>query len=338
MVTARVGDEEGAASRMPRMPVPVQQDDELVDHRSVDWTRVRGSRFLVRQRTTYVYDRPISQLHHRLMVVPPDRHGDQVRLAHGVEARGAVTVVDEGEDAFGNHVIDVEAAFVDERVEFETWAVAERRKGGDPTRLGADSLHDRRLLQPSPLTWPDDALEDAAHRLAASGDTGVDLARRINTWVYRLMRYRPDVTSIDTTAARAFGMAQGVCQDYAHVMLCLCRLCGLPARYVSGQLLGEGGSHAWVEVVVPDTADAADAAGVGRDGNGGAVAVPFDPTHGREVGMSYLTIAVGREYSDVAPTYGTYSGDGRGRLSIVKRVGVTWVDSRSPTAAGQAAG
>ena len=76
------------------------------------------------------------------------------------------------------------------------------------------------------------------------------------------MRYRPGATNIDTTAARAFGMAQGVCQDYAHVMLCLCRLCGLPARYVSGHLLGEGGSHAWVEVVVPDPA------GVGRGGGG----------------------------------------------------------------------
>jgi transglutaminase-like putative cysteine protease len=82
---------------------------------------------------------------------------------------------------------------------------------------------------------------------------------------------------------------------------------------VSGHLLGEGGSHAWVEVLVPD-----------RD-TGGAVAVPFDPTHGREVGMSYLTIAVGREYSDVAPTYGTYSGEGLGELSTVKRVGLTSV-------------
>jgi transglutaminase-like putative cysteine protease len=129
------------------------------------------------------------------------------------------------------------------------------------------------------------------------------------------MRYRPGATNIDTTAARAFGMAQGVCQDYAHVMLCLCRLCGLPARYVSGHLLGEGGSHAWVEVVVPDPA-----------GGPGAVAIPLDPTHGRDVGLSYLTIAVGREYTDVAPTYGTYSGDGRGTLSTVKRVGVTSVE------------
>jgi transglutaminase-like putative cysteine protease len=203
---------------------------------------------------------------------------------------------------------------VDEAIEFETWVVTERLPGGGPTRLGGESLHDLRLLQPSPLTWPNDALGDAAVRLASSGDAGLALARRINTWVFRLMRYRPGATSIDTTAARAFGLAQGVCQDYAHIMLCLCRLCGLPARYVSGHLLGEGGSHAWVEVIVPDPSVV-----------GGAMAVPFDPTHGREVGLSYLTVAVGREYSDVAPTYGTYSGDGQGQLSTAKRVGLTSV-------------
>ena len=303
------------------MPVPIRLDHELVDHKALDWARVVGVRFVLRQRTSYVYDRSIHHLRHRLMVIPPVRHGDQVRIDHGVEVSGAVTGIAKRVDGFGNQMVQIDAARVDELVEFETWAVAERVAADGPTRLGVDSLRDPRLLQPSPLTWPNDALEDAAGRLAASGDTGADLARRINTWVFRLMRYRPNVTTIDTTAARAFGMAQGVCQDYAHVMLSLCRLCGLPARYVSGHLLGEGGSHAWVEVVVPDPA------GSGPDGKGGAVALPFDPTHGREVGLSYLTIAVGREYSDVAPTYGTYTGDGLGQLSTVKRVGLTSVET-----------
>ncbi|HEX7275995.1 MAG TPA: transglutaminase family protein [Acidimicrobiales bacterium] len=297
------------------MPVPVRQELDLLDPDGVDWPRVVGTRFVIRQRMTYVYDGPIHHLKHRLMVVPPVRHGDQTRVDHGVEVTGADHRVEHKVDKFGNHRIEVRVARVTEVIEFETWAVAERASAHGPTRLDAKSLHDPRLLLPSPLTWPNDALEDAAHRLLATGYTGADLARHISTWVYRLMRYRPGATNIDTTAARAFGMAQGVCQDYAHVMLCLCRLCGLPARYVSGHLLGEGGSHAWVEVIVPDPA-----------GGGGAVAVPLDPTHGRVVGPTYLTIAVGREYTDVAPTYGTYSGDGRGQLSTVKRVGVTSVE------------
>ena len=68
------------------------------------------------------------------------------------------------------------------------------------------------------------------------------------------MRYAHGVTGVKTTAAEAFALRQGVCQDYAHVMLALCRACGLPARYVSGHLLGEGGTHAWVEVLLPDPA------------------------------------------------------------------------------------
>ena len=62
------------------------------------------------------------------------------------------------------------------------------------------------------------------------------------------------VTSVRTTAAQALAGGRGVCQDFAHVMLALCHIVGLPARYVSGHLLGQGGTHAWVEVVVPSGA------------------------------------------------------------------------------------
>lgn len=95
-------------------------------------------------------------------------------------------------------------------------------------------------------------------------------------------------------------------------MLALCRLCGIPARYVSGHLLGEGGTHAWVDVVLP-------AAGRPQQ----AIAVAFDPTHGREAGLSYVTVAVGRDYRDVAPTSGTYHASYKGRLSSQRRVGLT---------------
>ncbi len=121
------------------------------------------------------------------------------------------------------------------------------------------------------------------------------------------MTYRHDVTSVHTTAAEALRVGAGVCQDYAHVMLALSRLCGLPARYVSGHLVGEGGSHAWVEVLLPP-------AGAGAP----LVAVAFDPTNDRRAGSQYLTVAVGRDYTDVAPTHGSYSGAPGGRLTSSK--------------------
>jgi transglutaminase-like putative cysteine protease len=90
-------------------------------------------------------------------------------------------------------------------------------------------------------------------------------------------------------------------------MLALCRLCRLPARYISGHLVGEGGSHAWVEVLLPSAA-----------GGGALEAVAYDPTNDRRAGDTYLTVAVGRDYADVAPTYGTYRGSAGGGLTSWK--------------------
>jgi transglutaminase-like putative cysteine protease len=96
------------------------------------------------------------------------------------------------------------------------------------------------------------------------------------------------------------------------VMLATCRASGLPARYVSGHLVGQGGTHAWVEVVLP----------VG-DGTGEAIAWAFDPTHASRCGLGYVTIAVGRDYADVAPTSGTYRSAVAGRLTSRKSVTIT---------------
>ena len=121
--------------------------------------------------------------------------------------------------------------------------------------------------------------------------------------------------SLPRTAAEALALGTGVCQDYAHVMLSLCRACGLPSRYVSGHLLGQGGTHAWVEVVLP----------VG-DGTGDAVAHAFDPTHASHGGLGYVSVAVGADYSDVAPTSGSYLSGARGRLVATKKVSLTGIE------------
>ena len=124
--------------------------------------------------------------------------------------------------------------------------------------------------------------------------------RRICAAVFEAITYEYGVTSVTTTAAEALALGRGVCQDYAHVMLALCHLLGLPARYVSGHLLGQGGTHAWVEVIVPRAGD--------------AEAIAFDPCNGRRADAGYVTVATGRDYSDVAPTSGSYVGTSPGRL------------------------
>lgn len=260
------------------------------------------SRLVLQQTLRYDYPAPIRRLHHHLMVLPAARHGDQRRLSSSLEVRGAAVKAQESIDRFGNVAVEVRASRVQAWVEFVVDVVVEREGGEHPIAAGAAGG----LLDATPLTGPDRALNAVARQLLDFGDTGWALADRVNAWVAATMRYRHDVTTVGTTAAQALAIGQGVCQDYAHVMLALCRILGLPARYVSGHLMGEGGSHAWVEVLLPSAA------------GGALVAVPFDPTNNRRAGDTYLTVAVGRDYADVAPTHGTYTGGPGGGLTSWK--------------------
>ena len=188
------------------------------------------------------------------------------------------------------------------------WSSESAATGPPCSRPGA--LHSPRLLRPTRLTAANDHLRTLASRIAAesAGEAPEDIAVRVSDAVSRAMTYSPGITSVITTAAEALAAGQGVCQDYAHVMLALCRVLNLPARYVSGHLLGQGGTHAWVEVIVP------------RGDH--AEAVALDPCNRRRTDGGYLTIATGRDYRDVAPTSGCYYGDSAGRLTAARRVDV----------------
>jgi transglutaminase-like putative cysteine protease len=288
---------------------------ELLDHDGLDWSRVKRTAYLLHQHIRYEYPAPIRALRHRLVIVPPCAHGDQRRLLHRVDITGALAQTRARVDEFGNHVIDVRASRVAEAIDFEAWVVVERMSGAGPGLVPAAVASDPRLLDPTPLTHPDGALRAVARALAGGGPGPLELARRINGWVHEELTYEHGVTGVKTTAAEALALGRGVCQDYAHVMLALCRLGGLPARYVSGHLLGEGGTHAWVEVLLP-----------APNLMGSAVAVPFDPTHAEQPGLNYLTVAVGRDYADVAPTSGTFRATYGGQLSARKRLGLTAVE------------
>jgi transglutaminase-like putative cysteine protease len=280
----------------------------LIDQSEVDWPRVSAISYLVQQRFRYEYPAPIHDLRHRLVIVPPDRHGDQravvshVRASSGTEPRRWT-------DEHGNVVIEFSIPRVEAAVEFEARIAVERRAPGEGPRAAAGAGARDRLVEPTRLTGPASPLVAAARRLRRGGRRGLALAEAVNRWTHRALTYRHGVTDVGTTAAEALALGHGVCQDYAHVMLAVCRLLGIPARYVSGHLLGEGGTHAWVEVL--------------EEGGDGARAVAFDPTHGRRAGLRHVTVATGRDYRDVAPTSGRYLGDVRGRLSTGKRVDIT---------------
>lgn len=288
---------------------------ETVDHSGVAWGEVRRTAYLIHQHFHYEYPGQIHDLRQRLVIIPPERHGDQRLITHRLEISSPMTETQRERDAFGNLILLLAIDRVVRAIDFTAWIVVERDATAGPIAVSPQVYSDPLLHEPSPLTEPDDALRRAAEALAKDGGDGSVLAMRIDAWVYAQMTYAQGATGIRTTAAEAFAQRRGVCQDYAHVMLTLCRLCGLPARYVSGHLLGEGGTHAWVEVLLPNPAHP-----------GHYVARPFDPTHGAEPGLNFVTVAVGRDYGDVAPTSGTYRAPFAGHLSASKRAGLTAVE------------
>jgi transglutaminase-like putative cysteine protease len=284
-----------------------------VDASGIDWSRVRRGAFVIHQRITYRYDGPVRRLRQRLVVLPRQHHGDQWRISRGVQVHDAIPKrVRADIDEFGNHIVDIEVPYVAEQVTFVSWSVVERNM--DCPHLTAGTLlEDPRLLHPTQLTAPDEALEALILELRCSGLEQAELATAACRKIFELMTYAHDVTTVRTTAAQAFTQRRGVCQDYAHVLLAVTRGLGLPSRYVSGQLLGTGGSHAWVEVLVPD-------------GSGRARVLALDPTTGRGAGMTYVTIAVGRDYADIAPVSGTYVAPHSGVLTMTKRAVVRRVE------------
>jgi transglutaminase-like putative cysteine protease len=283
----------------------------LPDQTKLDWPRASKATYLITQTFRYEYPEPITDLNHRLVVIPPERFGDQRRLGHRLSIGLEGVRTEHIQDRFGNFVVDVAVPRVPFAIEFVA-EVSVERCAAQPNRLAPGWLGDGYLLAPTRLTAADPRIRRAAEDLAAAAPWGLELADRINDWVYQSMTYQMGVTGVRTTASEALAMGFGVCQDYAHVMLATCRAIGLPARYVSGHLVGQGGTHAWVEVILP-----------AGDGRGEAIAWAFDPTHAGRGGLGYVTIAVGGDYSDVAPTSGTYQSRAAGRLITRKSVTVT---------------
>lgn len=259
---------------------------------------------VLEQRIHYGYSEPVTELRQRLRIVPPRAHGLQQRrrwrlAVKGVRTSSRRTFV----DAFGNVTIDVHVPRIDDAVVFVLDVEAEPDRSGGPHETGFD----RRYLQHTRLTAPDDAMIEMS-----TGIRGQDVATLCRR-VHESISYEWGVTGTSTTASEALAGGGGVCQDYAHIMLTVCRIAGLAARYVSGHLRGEGGSHAWVEVLSPhpQRKDAWMVEG-------------WDPTHDRRTTADYLVVATGRDYADAAPLTGSYSGGNAiNTLAVDKRLDLT---------------
>ena len=136
----------------------------------------------------------------------------------------------------------------------------------------------------------------------------------LNKTIYREFKYRSGSTEIETPLSLIWKKREGVCQDFAHVMISVLRAARIPCRYVCGyiesepavpaepsrkRLVGSLATHAWVEVLVP-----------------GMAWVALDPTNNQWCGEQHVTIAVGRDFLDAAPVRGTFKGSASQKLKV----------------------
>jgi transglutaminase-like putative cysteine protease len=264
---------------------------------AIDWNLVQTATLEVTQSFHYEYPGPVEDLRQLLVLVPPDELPGQRLVSHVIGASPAAPV-HEGFDRFGNRVSRLAFASLDRSLELSVWFVVRRWRAADARTPEISDVE--AFLQASPLTEASPQLVAFAGEIAGNAPAG-RLVETISSAVHRSLTYLTGSTGIETTAADAFGSRSGVCQDFSHVMIAVCKLLGLPARYISGHLLGEGAMHAWVEVLTP---------------TGGSTEVwrAFDPTHDVRADLRYVTVARGRDFGDVSPTRGTFRAPYAGRL------------------------
>lgn len=269
----------------------------------------------VSHRTQYRYGQPVSIAHHVVHLLPraTDR---QTILGFRLDIQPKPTLIRPTADFFGNgvSVITLEqehSAFtvtayssVDIRPRHQIDAavslpVADLAEGRDAMPLDV-----RQFLFESPAVQCPDDLHAWSAPILAAGLPILSAALDLNRTIYRTFTYDPHATSVGTSVAECFSIRRGVCQDFAHLMLAALRGHGIPARYVSGylrtrapagreRLVGADASHAWVQVWMPPFGW-----------------IDLDPTNDVIPGEEHVTLAYGRDFTDVSPINGVIFGGG----------------------------
>jgi transglutaminase-like putative cysteine protease len=256
-------------------------------------------RIRVSHLTTYRYDTPAVSVIQVLRLTPRNHDGQYVarwRIDLSADCR-----LNQNEDAFGNiiHSFTADGPFSELTVQVD--GEVETRDTGGVVEGAIERFPPGLFLRETALTKPDDAISRFATAARAdAGDQGLALLHVLLQRLHGEIVFDTDPTQPSTTAAQAFALKRGVCQDLTHVFIAACRSLGIPARYVGGHfhradgVVSQEAGHAWAEAFVPDL---------------GWVA--FDPTNGICATDAHVRVAVGLDYLGAAPVRGTrYGGAG----------------------------
>jgi transglutaminase-like putative cysteine protease len=261
-------------------------------------------RIRVSHETLYRYAQPAKGVIQTLRMTPRN-HGGQYVVDWRVDVSADCRLAAQ-EDAFGNltHTFSADGPLESLRIAVEGEVETQDTHG--VVRGAVEHFPPSLFLRSTPLTAPDEAIVAWAREVReAAGADPLGLLHALLTRINREMAFDTDPTHAATTAAEAFALKRGVCQDLTHVFIAAARELGFPARYVGGYLHRADGvvrqeaGHAWAEAHVADL---------------GWVA--FDPANGICANDAHVRVAVGLDYLGAAPVRGTRYGGGDETLAV----------------------
>jgi transglutaminase-like putative cysteine protease len=286
------------------------------------------NRYRLVHTTDFVYDGPVSESYNEVRLRP--LHDERqsclsFRLTTTPASRGTAY-----RDAYGNwvHQFNVLNEHRRLRVEAESVVLAHEppETTADAMTLAEFDSHSHQLDEEHfDFMAPTGYVPHLAHlhEIIEAAEKSCDgtvagFAQTASDLIHERFRYVKGATHVHSSIEDSLSLGAGVCQDFAHLLLGVVRMRGIPVRYVSGYLvpgstaapeakqedvIGGQASHAWAEVLIPNS---------GWTG--------FDPTLGNPVGLRHVRVAYGRDYGDVAPVRGVYKGHAGQSLSVDVRV------------------
>jgi transglutaminase-like putative cysteine protease len=264
-------------------------------------------RIHVQHETVYRYAEPARYVIQKLRLTPRSHDGQHVR-------RWRIEVTEdcrlaESTDAFGNLVHTFTLTGAVDELAIRIAGEVETEDTSGVVRGAMDRLPLQLFLRETALTAPDEALRIFAERYAARSENRLSMLHDLLSELHQRIRFDVGRTDAGTTAADAFRLGHGVCQDFAHIFISVARLLGVPARYIGGYLVQMNGKaaqdagHAWAEAHV--------------DGLGW---IGFDPANGVCVSDAYVRVAVGLDYLGAAPVRGAQTGGLNEALNVAVKV------------------
>jgi len=274
----------------------------------------------IRHVTQYHYEKPVRESLMELWM-QPQKTARQRLVSFELDLEPAAQVFSYA-DSFGNAVYHFDVPQPHDKLTIVARSAVETEPTGDrPDHLDMGEWDRLRsefvrgecfdFLRPHGFVQTTDALRTFIneHDLdALKRKDPLTAVRTLSETIYKAFEYQPGVTDADSPIDLALSAGRGVCQDFAHIMLAICREWGIPARYVSGYLFTDrdagdrsdpDATHAWVEVFLPSLRW-----------------VGLDPTNNMMTSERHVGVAVGRDYADVTPSRGVYKGDADSQLAV----------------------